>query len=215
MRWRMRAFLGLLALVVASMIPFLWIRFAASGHLHDPADAPYADVIIVLGAEVEPGNTGPKAFLRGRLDTTAELIRADRAKAVLVSGDGNGGSGDETTVMTRYLTGHGVSPDRIVADPYGLDTHDSCVRAKEVYGIERALVVTQAYHLSRAVTLCRGAGIDAEGVRARCECGDANIRRNAARDYLAATKAAWDTVWGRRPAITSSPSTAITQALAD
>jgi len=217
-RWVVRSTIGLLALAMATAIPVLWTRIAAGGHLYDESDitaagGPRADVVLVLGAEIAPGGTAPKAFLRGRLDTTAALILNGSAKVVLVSGDADGSSGDEIAVMTRYLVDQGVPATRIVADPYGLDTHDSCVRAKEVYGLDRLLVVTQGYHLARAVALCRSAGIDADGIASRCECGDANLRRNAFRDYFAATKAAWDAVWGRGPAVTSPPSPAITEAL--
>ena len=68
------------------------------------AEAPTADVVLVLGAQVAPGGTDPMPVLRGRLDTAAALVRDGRARVILVSGDGTGGSGDETTVMTSYLT---------------------------------------------------------------------------------------------------------------
>jgi vancomycin permeability regulator SanA len=117
--------------------------------------------------------------------------------------------------MTRYLVAHGVDPARIVTDPYGLDTYDSCRRAHDVYGLRRMLVVTQPYHLPRAVALCRSMGIDATGVGARCDgCDLFQLAYNATRDYFAASKAALDLIRGRPPAMTSPPSTAITQALA-
>src|SRR5262245_12907987 len=124
-----------LALAATPAIPYLSARVIASGHLYDEADmaaadAPRADLVLVLGAEVERGDTGPKAFLRGRLDTAGQLLRDGYGKVLLVSGDGSGNSGNETGVMTAYLTGTwGVAADQIVADPYGLDTYDSCLRA--------------------------------------------------------------------------------------
>ncbi len=139
---------------------------------------------------------------RRRLETAAELVRSGKARVVLVSGDGAGQSGDEPAIMAAHLTEQlGVDPQRVVADPNGLDTYDSCLRARQVYGIERALVVTQSYHLSRAVTLCRHVGIDADGVTARCsDCGTGLLVRKAARDYLASGKAAWDaSAIGHRP----------------
>jgi vancomycin permeability regulator SanA len=66
--------------------------------------------------------------------------------------------------MRDYLVGQGVARDRIVLDYAGFDTWDSCARAKQIFGVNRAILVTQDFHLPRAVTLCRTAGIDAWGV---------------------------------------------------
>ncbi len=204
-----------LAVVVLAVVPFTWTRIAARGHLYDEADAPSADVVLVLGAQVAADGTRPMPFLRGRLDTAAYLIATRRARVILVSGDANGGSGDETAVMTSYLTGDlGIDPSRIVTDPSGLDTYDSCLRAKEVYGVTRALVVTQPYHLARAVALCRHVGIDAVGVGARCDgCLSLNLVRNSAREYFACSKAALDALRDRRSGVASTPSDAVATAL--
>lgn len=214
-RTRRIALVAALGVLVATALPFGWTRMAAAGHLFDEAAAPRVEVVLVLGAQV--GSDGrPMPFLRGRLDTAGQLLRDGRARVALVSGDRQGGSGDETTAMSTYLieTWH-IDPHRVVTDPYGLDTHDSCVRAIEVYGVTKALVVTQPYHLGRAVALCRSAGIDADGVGARCDgCRSLNLARNAARDYLACTKAAWDVAWARHSAVRSPPSTEIADALA-
>ncbi|MBB4693620.1 SanA/YdcF family protein [Paractinoplanes abujensis] len=189
-------------LVLLVSAPWMWTTTAALGHVHDAAEAPAADVVIVLGTTVGAGGQ-PEARLAGRLQTAAELVAAGRARTVLVSGDGGGDSGDEPAAMTAYLTGPlGVDAARVVADPYGLDTYDSCIRARDVFGVRRALVVTQAYHLSRAVTVCRSLGLDADGVKARCDgCGRALLAEKAVRDYFASGKAAWDVVRQRPPAV--------------
>ncbi|MDY7089535.1 MAG: ElyC/SanA/YdcF family protein [Actinomycetota bacterium] len=205
--------LGVVAVLLVSA-PWIWTSVAALGHVHDVADAPPADVVIVLGTTV--GADGqPEDRLAGRLRTAAELVAAGRARVVLVSGDGGGLSGDEPAAMTASLTGAlGVDPARVVADRHGLDTYDSCIRARDVFGVRRALIVTQSYHLSRAVTLCRSVGVDVDGVRARCDgCGRALLAEKAVRDYFASGKAAWDVVRGRPPAVTSPPNPAIQNAL--
>jgi vancomycin permeability regulator SanA len=210
------ALVGVLALAVGSAAPFAWIRIAAGGHLYsaDDATGPFADVVIVLGAQVAPGRSRPYNFLQGRLDTAAALLAAGRARVILVSGDAYGGSGNETAVMRGYLTSIGVDPERVVADPYGLDTYDSCVRAREVFGIDRALIVTQDHHLAQAVTLCRHAGIDADGVAASCpDCRWVTRAQSWIRDYFAATKAAWDAWRGRPPAMSSPSNRQIADAL--
>ncbi|MFG3422109.1 vancomycin high temperature exclusion protein [Micromonospora sp. NPDC049460] len=217
-RWRRRltraAVLALAALLLASL-PWLWTTVAARGHVYDEAGAPAADVVIVLGTAVAADRRQPGDRLTGRLETAAELVHSGRARVILVSGDGGGTSGDEPAVMTSYLTERlGVDPRRVVADPFGLDTYDSCARARDVYGIERALVVTQSYHLSRAVTLCRHLGLDADGVTARCPgCGPALLVGKAVRDYFASGKAAWDAVRRRPPAVRSPTDPAVQDAL--
>jgi vancomycin permeability regulator SanA len=175
--------------------------------------APSAPVVVVFGAELAPGGQRPKPFLAGRLDVAAELFRAGKVRAVLVSGDAAGTSGDEVAVMTRYLVERGVPAGRIVADPHGLDTYDTCARAADVYGIRRALLVSQSFHLPRAVALCRHLGIDADGVDARCDtCRDATLRKNTARELGANVKAVWDALTGRQPAVQSPPDPSVTNA---
>nr|WP_236647008.1 ElyC/SanA/YdcF family protein [Micromonospora acroterricola] len=215
-RWRRRlirvAVVAVAVLLVASL-PWLWTTISARGHVYDEADAPAADVVIVLGTAVAADRRQPGDRLAGRLQTAAELVNSGRARVVLVSGDGAGTSGDEPAVMTSYLTDLGVDPRRVVADPYGLDTYDSCARAREVYGVERALVVTQSYHLSRAVTLCRHLGLDVDGVAARCAgCGRALLAEKSLRDYFASGKAAWDAVRDRPPAVRSPADPAVRNA---
>ena len=202
--------------------PFIWTRVGAGGHLYAENDyasgghGPDAPVVLVLGAQVAPDGTRPMPFLRGRLDTSAMLLAGGHAKVALVSGDARGGSGDETSVMTSYLVrSKGIDAARVVADATGLDTYDSCLRARQVYGVTRALVVTQPYHLARAVALCRHVGIDADGVAARCDgCASLNLVRNGYRDYFACSKAALDATVDRRPSVESPPDPAVTNALA-
>lgn len=204
-----------MVVVVLSSVPWSWTTIGARGHRYDAAEAPAADVVIVLGTAAAADGKQPSDRLVGRLDTAAELVRTGRARVVLVSGDGAGTSGDEPTVMTAYLTERlGVDPRRVVADPFGLDTYDSCVRARDVYGVQRALIVTQSYHLSRAVTLCRHLGLDVDGVSARCDgCGSVMLAGKAVRDYLASGKAAWDAFRDRPPAVRSSVNPAVRDAL--
>jgi vancomycin permeability regulator SanA len=221
-RRRFRRALTLLAVVAALAVlaiggPVAWTRAESAGHLYSSvADAPSAPVVVVFGAELAPGGQRPKSFLAGRLDVAAELVRAGKAKAILVSGDATGYSGNEVAVMTRYLVDRGVEARRIVSDPDGLDTYDTCVRAARVYGVRRALLVSQPFHLPRAVTLCRRSGIDADGVGARCHpCRVATLRKNKVREVGADLKAVWDVVLDRQPAVSSPPDRALTDALRD
>jgi vancomycin permeability regulator SanA len=202
-RWRRRAIriglivLGAFALVVGASVT--WAYIASGGHRYDVAEAPSAPVVIVFGAKIQGDR--PLPFLAGRLDTTAELVRAGKARSILVSGDAAGSSGNETKAMTEYLTARGVDPAMIVVDPYGLDTYDTCARAVQVYGVSRALLVTQSYHLPRAVALCRNLGMDADGVDANCDCNVFGLIKNRAREWLATTGAVREAIWNRAPAV--------------
>jgi len=208
-RWVRRlvrfAVIGGLLLVALVVGCVAWIQVGAAGHMSTVEEAPPAGTAIVFGSQLAPSRTDPMPVLRNRLDTTIRLVRAGRVVRVLVSGDAGGSTGDEVAVMTGYLVAHGVPADQITVDPYGLDTYDTCARARQVYGITEALLVTQGFHLARAVTLCRLHGIDAHGVRAGCTgCRWYTVGRNTVRDWFAAPKAAYDALRRRPPAMGSA-----------
>ncbi len=188
------------------------VASAASGRVHDLPDAPEAPVVIVLGAKVKAGE--PMSFLAGRLDVGAALVLDGRARAVLVSGDANGTSGNEIAAMTDYLVAKGVDPRLIVGDDFGLDTYDTCVRAAQTFGVRRALIVSQDPHVTRAVALCGHAGIDADGVRGDCDCRTITVARNTAREWLARPKAVLDMLSNRPPKVATPVTDALDRALA-
>ncbi|MEU5876139.1 ElyC/SanA/YdcF family protein [Spirillospora sp. NPDC047279] len=128
-----------------------------------PADVPATPVALVLGAGIWSDNS-PSTLLARRLDLAADLYRRGKVKVLLVSGDNRIKGYDEPTAMRDYLVAHGVPARKIVRDFAGLDTWDSCARAKRVFQVDRLTVVTQKFHLPRAVALCRAAGLDAYGV---------------------------------------------------
>jgi vancomycin permeability regulator SanA len=201
-----------LALALVACVGWTWN--ASFGRVSPVEEAPTAPVAVVFGAQLAPGGTEPMPFLAGRLDVAARLVAAGRARAVLVSGDARGLSGNESTAMSAYLVRSGVPARMIVADPVGLDYYDTCARAARVYGVRRALLVTQAYHLPRAVALCRRLGIDAYGVQADCrDCRYVTLAANTAREMLASVKAVRDAASRRPPAVVSPPDPAVTNAL--
>ena len=149
-----------LAGVVAA--PTVWAYVVTGPYRYAATDVPRRDVAIVFGAGVQ--GTTPSPFLARRLDIARRLYAAGRVRAVLVTGDNSSPGYDETTVMRTYLTARGVPRSRVVPDYAGFRTWDSCARAHRIFGVRSAIVVTQAFHLPRAVLLCRAAGIDAVGV---------------------------------------------------
>ncbi len=118
---------------------------------------------LVFGAGLRDGRPSP--YLAHRLDAAVRLHRAGTVRVLLVSGDHGRRDHDEPGAMRRYLLDRGVPPGRVVSDHAGFDTWDSCARAARVFGVRRALLVSQDYHVRRAAALlCRAAGIDAYGV---------------------------------------------------
>ncbi|HEV2089405.1 MAG TPA: ElyC/SanA/YdcF family protein [Cryptosporangiaceae bacterium] len=215
-RRRAAGAVAVFVLLTAAVVvgPALWVDAGSSGHRHtDPAQVPTTPVAIVFGAELAPGGVHPKPWLAARLDGAVELIRTGRSRVVLVSGDAGGASGNEIEAMTRYLVDHGVPVRAVVADPYGLDTYDTCARAISVYGVRRAVLVSQYVHIPRAVALCRGLGMDAEGLEVAAPDPSGRHLQRLAREYLANVKAAADAWRARPPAVTSPPNDAVTAAL--
>lgn len=165
-RWRRwsRRLVPLAALaVVAGCAPFLWALSSTSGYRHGAEEVPHRPVALVLGAGVRSDGQ-PSLLLARRLDTAAGLYFDGEVDVVLVSGDNGVEHFGETDTMSAYLRNAGVAREHIVSDPAGFSTWDSCVRAREVFGVTEATVVTQDFHLPRAVRLCRSVGIDAVGV---------------------------------------------------
>jgi vancomycin permeability regulator SanA len=177
----------------------LWVHGVAAGHVYDERSVPPAPVAIVLGAQVYTGGT-PSPFLAARLDIAHRLLDAGKVKAILVSGDHSRWEYDEPGAMQVYLVARGVPAAQVVLDYAGFDTFDSCARAHRIFGVDKAIVVTQSYHLDRAIALCREQGIDASGI------GDDTVRiyqepwrHSAVRERGAVVKAAFDVLSGRDP----------------
>lgn len=162
-RWLRRLVLAVVVLALVVGAPIAWVQLTGRAAERALADVPDEPVALVLGAGIA-ANGQPSPYLRRRLDAAAELYRDGRVTTVLVSGDHSTPYHDEPAVMRTYLLAHGVPDSAIVRDDAGLDTHASCVRAHDVYGVDRAVVITQDYHLPRALFTCRHAGIDAVGV---------------------------------------------------
>lgn len=180
--------------------PAWYVRVVSDGRMTSVDEVPTLPVALVLGAEVYADGR-PSRYLRARLDLARELFAAGKVEAILVSGDGTRHY-NETDGMRDYLVAHGVPAQRIATDHSGFDTYDSCVRARKVFGVTRAIVVSQTYHLPRALAICRAIGLDAWGV------GDDSVRKNqemwsygTLRELGANLKMVWDLVSRRQPVL--------------
>jgi SanA protein len=127
--------------------------------------APPAPVAIVFGAGL--GRDGsPTRVLKDRIDTAARLYFAGKVKKILMSGDNSYIEYNEPGAMQEYAISLGVPQEDIVQDYAGRRTYDTCYRAFKIFDIREALVVTQSFHLPRAVYTCNALGIKAMGVLA-------------------------------------------------
>jgi vancomycin permeability regulator SanA len=205
------AVLGLLAVAGGE----IWVRTAAHGRVYAEADIPDAPVALVLGAEVYADGS-PSPFLAARLDIAERLLHAGKVKAILLSGDNRQWAYDEPADMEVYLIARGVPASQIVLDYAGFDTYDSCARAHRIFGVNRAIVVTQSFHIDRAVALCRALGVDATGI------GDSTVkiytgpwRRDVIRERGANVKAILDVVSHRDPVFLGRHETGVETAVRD
>jgi vancomycin permeability regulator SanA len=189
-----------------------YVRITAAGHLYSESDVPPAPVALVLGARVFPDGT-PSPFLAARLDVAHRLYLDGKVRVVVVSGDNMAKEYNEPDAMRAYLINAGMPAEAVIADYAGFDTYDSCARASRIFGIKQLIVVTQSYHLPRAVATCRALGVDATGV------GDDSVRHGVAwrrgliRDQLACVKTVIDLITRRDPVL-GKPETSVMEALA-
>jgi vancomycin permeability regulator SanA len=183
---------GAFALLVAA--PSLIVRLdTRSDRATDPASLPHKQVAIVLGAGIR-GDGRPTLFLRDRLNGAIQLYRLGKVDGLLMTGDNHVATYDEATSMRDYAVAQGVPASAITLDYAGFDTYDSCYRARAVFGVQSAIVVTQSYHLPRAVYTCRGVGIDAVGLGVP-DWGTnptGQMAHYQVREMLASVKAMWD-----------------------
>ena len=122
------------------------------------------DCILVLGCQVLDDGT-PSLMLRDRLDTAIALYEAGAAPKLLMSGDHSREDYDEVGAMKRYAMAAGVPSEDIFLDHAGFSTYESIYRAKALFGAEKILIVTQEYHLYRAVYIAQKLGLEAWGER--------------------------------------------------
>ena len=120
---------------------------------------------IVLGAKVwESGE--PSNVLYDRVVTAVELYRAGRVKKILMSGDNPTETYDEPTAMKATAVKLGVPENDIILDFAGRRTYDTCFRAKEIFAVQKAIIVTQEFHQARALYLCNNLGVNSIGITA-------------------------------------------------
>lgn len=142
----------------------------------DRARLPVTDVALVLGCSKQLADGRKNLFFERRMAAAAELYRTGQVGYLLVSGDNSRPDYDEPSDMRAALVAAGVPASRIVRDYAGFRTLDSVVRAKQVFGLDELIVVSQRFHNERAVYLARAHGIRAYGYDARDVGGAEGLR---------------------------------------
>ncbi len=191
---------AVLVVLLLLLAPQGWMRVATWGDRYSAAfDTPKRSVAIVFGAGLRQDGT-PSPFLQQRLDLARDLYGRHRVRALLVTGDNAKAVHDEPFAMKRYLVQHGVPAADVVIDDAGFSTYDSCYRAKAVFGVKDAVVVSQGYHLPRAVYTCQRLGIDAVGVGGS-ELSDhtRDTLEYTGRELLSSLKASWQLLTKPKP----------------
>ncbi len=157
------------------------------------ARVPDAEVALVLGAYVEPDGHMSQ-MLADRVQGADELWRAGKVRRILVSGDHTTWAYDEPDTMRRALMRDGVPGRDIFTDDDGVDTWASMVRARRVFGVHSAIVVTQGFHMPRALYLAGRAGLEAHGFTTDLHGYGEQGEMSELREVLARVKAVYQGV---------------------
>ncbi len=195
------AVLGFLLLVISRLVTGLYAR----PKTYTLADVPARRVAIVFGAGLWRNGTATPVLI-DRVTTAVNLYFAGKVEKLLMSGDNRFVEYNEPAVMQSLALSLGVPEDAIVLDFAGRRTYDTCYRAKAIFGVTEAILVTQAFHLPRAIYECNHLGVDSVGVEA-----DLRVYRKISllywnmREILATTAALWDVNIGHPVPVLGDP----------
>lgn len=188
--------LGFIIFIGAAAVFFVLVSvgivLSHRGQIVSRADATGAQVAIVLGAKVKADGS-PSDMLEDRLLTGIELYQTGKVEKLLLSGDDGQIEYDEVNAMREYVLGRGIPAEDIFLDHAGFDTYDSMARAGQVFGVTNAIIVSQGYHLPRALFLADSFGISVQGVAADRQTYR-GIMRFMGRELFADVKAVFDVV---------------------
>ncbi len=189
-----RFFLIIIALFFLAASPFLWrsaVQRYYQSSIYDVNNVRNEQVAIVYGAAVRNGRLS--TVLRDRMDTAIALYETGKVTKLLVSGGVTSTNRNEPNAMMDYAIARGVAAEDIITDDAGDRTYDTCYRARHVFQVDSAILVTQEFHLPRAIFTCNMLGVDAVGVRS-----DPRRYRAAefyeVRETFATYRALWDVI---------------------
>lgn len=175
--------------------PFVWrkgLQWVYGRSIYTVEDVPADQVAIVFGAAVY-GNGRLSPVLRDRMDTAVQLYLDGTVQKIIVSGDNRFEDYDEPTAMMEYAIAQGVAPEDIQPDFAGRRTYDTCYRAREIFQLESAILVTQHFHMPRALFTCQQLGVEVVGVTSDPQ-PYLDARWYEVRETVATAVALWDVV---------------------
>jgi SanA protein len=180
-----------LAIIIGIWTINSYIYHTTTSKIYNDIDLlPYANTVIVLGASVHSnGKLSP--VLKDRVDTALRLYEKGKVKRFLLSGDHRVDDYNEVKAMKNYLLCLNVPEAHIITDPGGLDTYDSMSRSQEFIDTKHAIVVTQEFHLPRAIFIAKNLGLNYFGYPANSEAFDSEISLHR-REKLANLKAVYE-----------------------
>lgn len=157
--------IGLVVLLGATLIGLrFWVDQSYDSHIYSNVnEIPARPIAIVFGAGVAPSGR-LSSMLAARVDAAFELYQAGKVRKLLLTGDNRFVWYNEPGAMADYLETRGVPRSDLILDYAGRRTYDSCYRARHIFGVEQAILVTQNYHLDRALFTCNNLGIEAIGL---------------------------------------------------
>ncbi|WP_195263901.1 MULTISPECIES: ElyC/SanA/YdcF family protein [unclassified Clostridium] len=161
----MSIFIILLMILIISISITISTVNSYKKYIYNIEDIPSeSDAIIVLGAGVRVDGT-PSDILADRLETSLEVFEAGLANVFLLSGDHGREEYNEVGSMKKYILQNDIDEKLIFMDHAGFSTYDTMYRAKEIFKVDKAIIVTNEYHLPRALYIAKKLGIDAYGIK--------------------------------------------------
>jgi SanA protein len=178
--------------VLAALAPRAYTGLRYSRQMYTPASAPAERVAVVFGAGLQRDGSAT-AVLWDRVATAADLFHSGKVSKILLSGDNRFLNYNEPKAMFDVAIQLGVPAEALVMDYAGRSTYDTCYRAHAIFGLTRAVLVTQGFHLPRALYLCDALGLQTFGVAAdrRAYPARTELLWNV-REILATAAAWWD-----------------------
>ncbi len=178
---------GFICVAIFIFSVIFYVRTSNLDKIVNVDNVPQAQAIIILGASLKPDGT-PSDALKDRLIRGAELFQAGKAPTILITGDGGLNRTDEITSMRNFLLDLQIPDQSIIEDREGYRTYESCKRAKQEFNIDNAIIVTQQFHLVRALYICNAMGVDSTGIASDLQTYE-KINFFTLRDWLASFKA--------------------------
>lgn len=192
-----------LLLFVAGIIFIAWANYSIKKDTeanvsYQISDVPKMKTALLLGTGKTLSNGQPNAYFYNRIQAAADLYKSGKVKYIIVSGDNSQKNYNEPEDMQMALMEYGVPKDNIFLDFAGFRTLDSVVRAKEIFGQNQLIIVSQKFHNERAVFLAKQNGMQAFGYNAPDVNKYAGLKTNL-REYFAKAKAYLDLILGVEP----------------